>query len=148
MNTSLYILPLLVGCGILDATKDSGDSGMTACLGMECRDAMTLTVLGVNGEPEQSFSGTATPAQGEAVSFVCEGGTGSGLGYSCQADGVVQLYVYADVVTVYVSQGPDGASWSGDLRPEWDAPYDSEQCGHYCYLTDASVTLEPCGDCG
>jgi hypothetical protein len=36
----------------------------------------------------------------------------------------------------------------GTIVPSWDAPYDSEECGHSCYLAEESVTLEACDGCG
>ena len=128
---------------------DTADTGIgAACPMLDCQDALTVTVLNDGGTPESSFSGTATPSEGDPVAFSCDAGVGSGAGFHCLSGGQVELNVHGETVELSVSEGPDGASWSGTLTPEWDSPYDSPECGHYCDLAEETVELEGCGDCG
>jgi hypothetical protein len=49
---------------------------------------------------------------------------------------------------VSIFEGPDGASFGGTIVPSWEAPYNSDECGHFFYLAEETVTLEACDGCG
>ena len=144
-HTGSMIL-FLLACG---SPGDSGaDSGGDLCPMLDCRDALSLTILSPDGEPSAWFDVSAY-VDGVAVgSWMC-GSTGESFeGATCYGDGRVDLYLYAEVLEIHASEGADAPSWSGSLSPAWTAPYDSEACGHYCWLADETIELEPCDGCG
>ncbi len=137
------MIPVLVACTLGD--KDSGVP--VECPGLDCRDELTLTILSPDGSPSDGFTGNAT-IEGGAASFSCFGSASTQERAACGEDGVLRLYLYATTVYLGVAEGDDAPYWSGELTPSWTAPYDSDECGHYCYLAEERITLLPCEGCG
>ena len=131
-----------------DSSPGSGDTG-DACPMLDCRDTLTLTVLGVNGAPSDwfTFNVTATVST-ETSSGSCGSEPHSQEGATCYGDGRVDVYLYGESVELFVAEGDDAPYWFGTLTPTWTAPYDSDECGHYCYLAEETVQLLPCEGCG
>lgn len=127
---------------------DSDSNPVTECPGLDCRDAISIFVLGVDGSPALSFAGTVTPPDSEPIDFTCTGTQSWFDEGICNEDGSVTLWVYAESLGVNLAIGEDAPYFSGDIAPAWTAPYDSEECGHYCYIALETVQLEPCEGCG
>lgn len=148
----MLILPLLAclhpDSGIpLDST-DTTDSGTDACPGLDCRDQLDLLVLGVDGSPSDGFGGTLSWTDADPVAFNCWDDTSAFDGGMCLGDGGVRFWTYAASYALSVFEGDDAPWWAGTLTPSWTAPYDSEECGHYCWMAEEVVQLEPCEGCG
>jgi hypothetical protein len=126
--------------------SDTDTAGGADCPMLDCRDALTLVVLDPDGTPADRSFGGWVEAGGVRTTFSCFGGEPFDGGF-CNAN-MVTLYVYASTFDVYVDQGDDAPYWSGDVTPVWDAPYDSPECGHYCWLAEDTVQLDPCDPCG
>jgi hypothetical protein len=137
---------LFFGCDTRVMPADA--SGTTPCPGMDCPDELTLTVLRPDGTPSTRFSGWVRSADGAELSFDCLDGADVEGGSTCAAGGRVRLELYSEALDVSVTEGPDQPSFTGTVTPAWDAPHDSEACGHYCYVGTYAVTLEPCDGCG
>jgi hypothetical protein len=133
----LFLLTLAAAC-----STPSLDSG-PACPGLDCVDTLTLTVLNPDGSPADRFSGSASGPDGVEVAFACDDSASADADPRCRGEGRVELLLYGASVQVHVDQGDDAPSFDGAVEPAWEAPYDSEECGHYCYLAEASVTLVP-----
>jgi hypothetical protein len=138
----LYVLVNALACSSAPTASDP------ACPGLDCVDSLTLTVLDPSGAPAERFGGWAAVGDGARISFVCGDTPLTDPGARCRDEGRVELNLYGDVVDVYVDQGDDAPNFQGSIAPTWEAPYDSEECGHYCYLSEVSVTLDPCDGCG
>ena len=134
----------LLGC----PSPGADTSQVNTCPGLDCADALTLTVLDPDGAAAVQFSGHVTRTDGTLLSFSCGDAPVTDDGAVCLGSGQVQLMVYGEVLDVYIDQGDDAPFFSGTITPAWDAPYDSEECGHYCYIAEESVSLVPCDDCG
>ena len=128
----------LVACATTD-TKD-GDPVGEPCPGLDCQDALTLTVTDPDTAPVTAFHGWLDAGQGQ-VTFDCttQGGC---------ADGVLTLHEFALTLGLRIEDDEMTLAWEGELTPPWEAPYDTEECGHYCWMVDVAVALEPCDDCG
>jgi hypothetical protein len=113
------------------------------CPGLDCIDSLTLTVLDPSGARVERFGGWASVADGAEIAFSCGDTPVTDAGARCLGEGRVELVLYGDTVTLHVDQGDGGATFDGSVEPVWEAPYDSEECGHYCYLSEATVTLAP-----
>lgn len=127
-------------------TSTPPDDSGAECPMLDCRDTLSVTVLAVDGAPSDAFNYRAT-ADGVSISGTCTE-PASQPDATCLGDGRVDLYLYGATVELGVDEGDDAPYWSGTLTPAWEAPYDSEQCGHYCYLAEETVQLEPCDGCG
>lgn len=137
----IAVLLLLLAC-----TSSPPDDSSGACPMLDCRDTLSVTVLAVDGSPSDAFNYRAN-ADGVAISGSCNG-PASQADANCLGDGRVELYLYGTSVELAVDEGDDAPYWSGTLTPTWAAPYDSDACGHYCYLAEETVQLEPCDGCG
>ena len=113
------------------------------CPGMDCIDTLTLRAI----EP----GGTVTPVRGtygddagEATrAFDCTAGAADAGEALCRSDGSIDLFVYGRTLRVNVDTADGALGFHGAVSPEWDAPWDSEACGHYCYLATLDVALTP-----
>ena len=140
--TSLLLLLACAGSG-------SGTDTMSACPGLDCQDAITLSVYDPGGTPTTWFEGNLLTEAAEEIEFSCGWTSSSFEGGVCEGEGRVTLYTYTPTLTGWMDAGAaDGPSWSGTITPDWTAPYDSEACGHYCYLSEEDVTMEACDGCG
>ncbi len=140
----LFLLLACTGIAGDDSTK-----GVDPCPMLDCRDTLSLSVLGVDGSPATSFEFRIQPPDGASlISGTCGGDPVSNPDATCYGDGRVDVYTYGETLEVAVSEGDDAPYWSGILTPAWTAPYDSEACGHYCYLAAETVQLVPCEGCG
>jgi hypothetical protein len=140
-------LALLMGCPLSEKDDTGSDTIPPTCPELDCRDMLTLTVLDVSGSPSDGFSGTLTPPDASPISFQCWGES-SFEGGMCLGSGQVVLFAYAESFSLWIDEGDDAPYFTGTLTPSWQAPYDSEECGHYCWIAEESVQLEPCKDCG
>lgn len=140
-----FLLLAALGC---PAGEDSAPIDVTQCAELDCRDAISIFVLAVDGSPALSFAGTVTPPEAEPIAFTCTGTQSWFDEGICNEDGSVTLWVYGESLTVSVAIGDDAPYFSGDIAPTWTAPYDSEECGHYCYIAQEIVVLLPCEGCG
>ena len=146
---SWFLIVALVGC--LERRDDSGatDGGAaSACPELDCRDQLTLTVLGVDGSPSGFLEGALSPPDASPIPFWCGAELRDFEGGQCLGGGQVGLWVYGERFGLWVDEGDDAPWWSGTLAPTWDAPYDSPECGHYCWRAAETVTLLPCDGCG
>jgi hypothetical protein len=142
MKMLLSLLLTALGC------SGPGSDTASPCPGLDCVDSLTLTVLNPDGTAAERFGGWAAGADGAQVRFACGDTPLTDPGARCLGDGRVEVLLYGETVEVYVDQGDDAPYFTGTVTPVWEAPYDSEECGHYCYLSEASVTLDPCEGCG
>lgn len=138
------LLVLFLACAGSGADSDT----MTACPGLDCRDAVTLTVLDPAGSPMTWFEGNFLTGAADEIEFSCGWTSSSFDGGVCEGQGVVTLFTYTPTLSGWLDGGDDAPSWAGTITPEWTAPYDSEDCGHYCYLAQQEITLDPCDGCG
>lgn len=139
---------LLLACRASpDPSAETGDSA-DACVQIDCRDALTLEVLGVDGGPSEGFGGQLTDAEGLGIQFSCWTQDESFEGGYCRGEGRVELWTHSASYQADLYEGDDAPWFSGRLEPSWTAPYDSEECGHYCWLAEETVQLEPCEGCG
>ena len=129
-------------------TDDSAPIDQTQCAELDCRDAISIFVLDVDGSPALSFSGTVTLADATPIDFACSGTQSWFDEGICNEDGSVTLWVYGETLTVSLAKGEDAHYFSGDSAPAWTAPYDSQECGHYCYIAQETVQLVACEGCG
>lgn len=139
------MLFLLLACVPPASVND--DSAPDPCPMLDCRDTLSLTVLGVDGGPSLWFSYNVD-AGGTTLSGICGASPDTQPDAICYGDGRVDLHVYSESLDVLVAEGDDAPYWSGTLTPSWTAPYDSEECGHYCYIADETIQLLPCEGCG
>ncbi len=109
----------------------------TACPGLDCVDSITLRAMDPAGVV-LAVRGSIGEEATTAVTFDC---TTTPSGEGCNSDGSVTVYVYARTVQVNVDNASGTLGYHGELDPMWDAPYDSEACGHYCYESDVDVVL-------
>ncbi len=143
------MLILLLACDLKLGGDSNPVTGTEPCPMLDCRDTLSLTVLRVDGSPALDFEYRVQPPDGGAlVSGSCNAEGASSADALCYGDGRVDVFVYGETLEVSVSEGDDAPYWSGTLTPVWTAPYDSEACGHYCYLTSETVQLVPCEGCG
>lgn len=148
MLTLLMAACILVLPGKDGAPPPVDDSGPTACVELDCRDTLTLNIVSTTGRPSGWFAGTLSPPDASPVSFVCGAEASTFDGGVCNGDGSVSLWVYAESFSLSVDEGDDAAYYYGAVTPAWTAPYDSEACGHYCYVAEETVELVPCEMCG
>lgn len=148
LSVAAFLLSLLLACETTDSNGDSGTAVGDSCPQLDCRDRLTLTVLDPDGDPADTYSGSVTTPQLDEVVFSCPSDADSFPGGYCDDDGEVATYIYGLTVEVNVSAGDDAPSFSGELTPVWEAPYDSPECGHYCYMAEETVQLVPCDGCG
>lgn len=146
-------LILLSACVIVvpkqhEAPPETGGSPQP-CAEMDCQDALTLRVLDTDGMPLSAFTGALQADGGDPVHFSCDATPAAFSGGICGGDGTVTLFSYGSTYTGEIDIGiDDGPYWAGEFTPAWTAPYDSPECGHYCYIADESVQLVPCDSCG
>jgi len=142
-------LPLAFACRTGSTETDSTAGGTAEpCPGMDCPDELTLQIRSPDGSPSDAFGGWAELQDGTRSSFACGDTVEAFDGGRCLGDGSVALNLHGSTVMVWVDEGDDGPWFSGELTPTWDAPWDSEACGHYCYIAEETITLEPCDGCG
>lgn len=138
----LPLLLLFAACEPEDGL-DLGD----ACPGLDCRDQLTLSFTNALGEPTSDFELTLYESRSIVGTLSCPSNTGDLPNATC-LEGGAALYVYAESVEILVSDTlVSGAGYAGFITPAWEAPYDSEECGHYCYLAEERVQFEGCMDC-
>lgn len=94
------------------------------------------------------FEGNFLTTAGAEIEFSCGWTSSTFADGTCEGQGVVTLHTYTPSLSGWLDGGDDAPSWSGTITPEWTAPYDSEACGHYCYLAEEEITLDPCVGCG
>lgn len=135
MSLALLLLAACVGGG--------GDSAGTApCPALDCRDALTLRLVDETGAPVTAFVATWDDGAGFAGELDCASGTG-GSGSAYCVDGTLTLFFYGPTVQVEVVDAACTHAVSTTVEAAWEAPYDSEDCGHYCWIGDETLTLEP-----
>lgn len=122
--------------------------GASDCPGLDCRDELTLQVFSPDGSPSTSFAGALTPPDADPIALACHAPGDSFDGGYCDGDGKVRIWTYAESYALTVYEGMDAPYWSGTITPAWTAPYDSDECGHYCWIAEEAVLLEPCEGCG
>lgn len=141
---------LLLACtGVPDDTAfgddtSEDDTGDT-CPGLDCRDSLTVTFLDPSGTPTGSFFGDAQVDGVGVATFNCNDASSTFEGGLCLGEGRLELWVYAAVVSFAVFTGDDAPEFRGDVTPAWTAPYDSEECGHYCYIAEETAQLASVG---
>ena len=138
----------LIAAFACTCAEDSAPLDQTQCPGLDCRDAISLFMLDPAGAPALSFSGTVTVADSAPIAFTCTGTQSWFDEGICNEDGSVTFWLYGETLTVSVAEGEDAPYFSGDITPTWTAPYDSDECGHYCYIAQESVQLVACEGCG
>lgn len=143
LSAVVFLISSLLACKTTDGNANSDTSLGDQCPQLDCRDRLTLLVLNPDGSPADSFSGTVTTPQLDAVEFSCPSEADSFPGGYCDDVGEVATYVYGLTVEASVSAGLDAPSFNGELTPVWTAPYDSPDCGHYCYLAEETIQLVP-----
>ena len=141
------LLTGLTACAIDEDAPKPADSG-TVCPGMACPDELTLSVISPDGNASTRFAGWARLTDGTETNFSCGSEVESFDDGRCLGDGRVALYLYGETIELWVDEGDDAPWFSGTISPAWDAPWDSDECGHYCYIAAESVTLLPCENCG
>lgn len=148
LRVAVFLISSFLACKTTDSSGNDDTALGDECPQLDCRDRLTLVVLDPDGSPADSYSGTVSTPQLDAVEFSCPSEADSFPGGYCDDGGEVATYIYGLTVEVSVSAGIDAPSFTGEITPVWTAPYDSPDCGHYCYMAEETIQLEPCDGCG
>jgi len=132
---------LLLAAGAC-SSGDTDSSVTTPCPGLDCRDQLTLRVQDEAGVAVTRFTATWDDGAGYAGTLDCANGNdGDGSAYC--VDGTLNLFFYGPSIAVEVVDAACELGVSTTIEPGSTAPYDSEACGHYCYIADEPLVLAP-----
>ncbi len=120
-----------------------GETGDAPCPGLDCIDTLTLRAIGPEGAVTP-VRGSVGDDAGEATrAFDCTPGAAEAGDATCRSDGAIELILYGRTLRVNIDTADGVLGYHGSMSPAWDAPWDSEACGHYCYVASLDVALTP-----
>lgn len=113
------------------------------CPGLDCIDTLTLRAMDSAGAvvPVRGTIGDEDGANTQT--FDCTSSATESGAAQCRSDGSADLYAYGRTLRVNIDTADGALGFHGTLSPAWEAPWDSEECGHYCYLATLDVALAP-----